>query len=225
MYSWTEKSVRWYAEAVKYTGFDKELSEHILSFLPNDETVCDLGCGIGYLALELARRGYDVTAVDHDAVALAWLSAERERIKPEKLTIMHQEWESLGEVPIWDNIVMVSAGGLEPEFYRRLCRKRLIIVDRAKLSSHVRADGRPSARRTSLNEWEQNVTFSNSFALEFGQPFRTENAAREYLEYMGGREGVEDTLKRLVTTDRSDFPLYLPYRKELTLRVYENAEE
>ena len=225
MYSWTEKSVRWYAEAVAYTGFDKALTEQLLPFLPEDETVCDLGCGIGYLSLELAHRGYSVTAIDHDAVALAWLSAERERLGLENLQVVLREWESLGEVPHWDNIVMVSAGGLEPEFYRRLCRKRLIIVDRAKLSSHVRAEGRPSARRTSLNEWGKNAAFSSSFALEFGQPFRTENAAREYLEYMGGREGVEDAMKRLVTTDRSDFPLYLPYRKELTLRVYENAEE
>lgn len=225
MYSWTEKSVRWYAEAVAYTGFDKTLTERLLPFLPENETVCDLGCGIGYLALELARRGYSVTAIDHDAEALAWLGAERARLGLENLQVMLREWESLGELPIWDNIVMVSAGGLEPEFYRHLCRKRLIIVDRAKLSSHVRAEGRLSTRRTSLNEWARNAAFSSSFALEFGQPFRTENAAREYIEYMGGREGVEDTLKRLVKTDSSDFPLYLPYLKELTLRVYENAEE
>lgn len=42
-------------------------------------TVLDLGCGLGNLALEAARRGHRVTAVDASAAALARLAAAAAR--------------------------------------------------------------------------------------------------------------------------------------------------
>ena len=224
MYRWTEKSVRWYAEAVAFTGVDRALAERLTPYLPRGETVCDLGCGIGFLAMELARRGYETTAVDHDPEAMAWLRTRREQLGLENLRPLERSWDELsGEA--WDNVIMVSAGGggHDPEFYRRLCRKRLIVVDRAKLTSHVRPEGRPSARRDSLYDWESGASVRVDFTLEFGQPFRSVEEAREYIEFMGGSE-VEETLKALQKTDSPDFPLYLPYSKEMELRVFDITE-
>jgi len=62
MFLWSEKRIEWYQRAVAYNRFDAALADAVEPFLPLGETVCDLGCGIGYLAAELARRGYDVTA-------------------------------------------------------------------------------------------------------------------------------------------------------------------
>ncbi len=57
-------------------GTDRDRSGEWLSpFLPSlvggaTLDVLDLGCGTGYDALELARRGFRVTAIDHSAVAI-----------------------------------------------------------------------------------------------------------------------------------------------------------
>ena len=55
---WTEEKILWYQEAVAYFGYDRVLADAAEPYLPREETVCDLGCGSGYLAMELARRGY-----------------------------------------------------------------------------------------------------------------------------------------------------------------------
>ena len=53
-----------------------------LVVLPPGASVLDLGCGVGWHALELARRGYQVTGVDRTA---AYLAEARERSRREGL--------------------------------------------------------------------------------------------------------------------------------------------
>lgn len=91
MYRWTEQSILWHAEAVAYMGFDRKLADVLQLYLPPEETVYDLGCGMGYLALELARRGYKVTAVDYDVKAIRWLRLECNRRSLSKLNALEQD--------------------------------------------------------------------------------------------------------------------------------------
>lgn len=219
MFDWTEQTVSWYAAAVAYTGFDCRLADILTRYLPKNETICDLGCGIGYLALELATRGYRVTAIDQSAEAISWLRSERERRTLPTLEVLQTDWRTLADQPLWDNVVMVSAGRrAEKEmFYQRLCRKRLLVVDRLRLSSHVRADGGASARRQRLTETEEGRVLT--FSLEFGQPLASLEDAKAYISTFGGAGVAESTLSTLVKTGNTDFPLYLPYRKDLELIV------
>ena len=72
MYRWTEKSVRWYAEAVAFTGVDRALAERLTPYLPRGETVCDLGSGGGVLPILLAasKPGLEIRGLEIDPAAV-----------------------------------------------------------------------------------------------------------------------------------------------------------
>jgi len=59
--------------------YDKPLGPEldlVMDLLPEGASVLDLGCGMGRVAIALAERGYQVTALDLSKVAVRRLSAE-----------------------------------------------------------------------------------------------------------------------------------------------------
>ena len=221
MERWTDQTILWYAAAVEYTKFGRKLADILTEYLPVNETVCDLGCGIGYLALELAARGYAVTAMDREPVPLNWLRKES-AWRNSHLTVLEQDWHKLAVEPRWDNVVMVCSGRTEDTgTFRRFCRKRLIVVDRLSRTSHVRADGGLSAVRLELpQDVEHNCLAHWTFSLEFGQPLTSRKEARAYITHYGGGAAEEVTLSTLQETWDPDYPFYLPHRKDMRLTVY-----
>lgn len=219
-YRWTEQTIRWYCDAAVYTGFFHHLAGLLQEYLPQEETVCDLGCGIGCLALELAALGYRTTAVDHDRMATQWLQGVcRQRAGP-RPSVLCRDWNDLGPGPRWDNIIMVNAGRTAEEtmLFRRLCAKRLLLVNRTHKNSHVRADGGASARRHEIRrDYGTDCLAHRTFSMEFGQPFTSMEEARAYVSEMSEGQGTAEVLSGLVATGDAAFPLYLPYRKELEL--------
>ena len=89
---WSEKRIEWYQRAVEWNGMDRYLADMFCTHLPLEETVCDLGCGTGYIAMELARRGYDTTAFDWNPVTMGYLEQEKERQGLGNLTLRRSVW-------------------------------------------------------------------------------------------------------------------------------------
>ena len=71
MFFWDEDGVRWYQAAAAYSDFHARLAKMIAMGLTPDDTLCDLGCGVGCLSLALAPYVREVTAVDIDAGSAA----------------------------------------------------------------------------------------------------------------------------------------------------------
>ena len=223
MYPWTEERIVWYQRAVAFTGFDRALADLAIGAPKPGEEVCDLGCGTGYLALELARRGCRVTAVDRAGVCLDYLRAEAARRGlTDRLTAVEADWHDLPAGAAWDTVVMAFAGkpDLELGGYLALCRRRLVLVTKASLQSHVRGEGVPPLYRRDGDELARaldlrGLTFTRQAAcLDFGQPLRSREEAEAYLAAYGA-EG--DALARLEETGDPAFPLYLPNRKEMEI--------
>ena len=226
MYPWTEDRVGWYQRAVDYTGFDKKLASLLTPYLPVGETACDLGCGTGYLALELARRGYEVTAVDRSRVCLDWLQDKRDAEGLNGLTIRETDWNELAGKACWDHVVMAFAGKLDRDLeqYMALCRRQLILVVKTSVQSHVQSDGIPPRFRRDGDELEEqfrqmglNYTRRDE-RVEFGQPLLSREEALRYLaafEAPGGGPG--SALERLRETGDPAMPLYLPGEKALAI--------
>ena len=226
MYEWTQKRIDWYKKAIEYTRFDEQLADALAPQLPKDESVCDLGCGTGYLALSLARRGYSVTAADKSRTALDVLRADAATEPGLELRIIEADWGDFSECGLWDNVIMVCAGGFDEELshYRRLCRKRLIVVTRWDNLSRVRCDGGASQRFVLVPDLVQLANGrgeSYNVSLEFGQPFATLDEAREYIIYFGGEQDLENTLKNLEKTGNEKFPFYMKHPKKLIIYVLE----
>ncbi len=219
VFEWSERRIEWYERALAFTGYAAVLADALEKLLPEGESVCDLGCGTGYLARELARRGYDVCGVDRSGLALSVLRSEKERLGLERLTVLEGDWNDYEAS--WDNVVMVSAGHFDKELtkYLSLCRKRLILVVKEDKSSHVLPKGEASPLRLrdylvaeALEGLDHSV---EGFSAEFGQPLRDADEAREYITYFGGNpDAPGSAMGRLRESHRADFPYYLPNRSE-----------
>ena len=93
---------------------------HVAALVPPGARVLDAGCGTGRVAVELARRGYDVVGVDDDASmlevarrssAVRWHEAD--------LSVL-QLGERFDLVVAAGNVVVFLAEGTEQEVLRRL---------------------------------------------------------------------------------------------------------
>lgn len=225
MYEWTEKRIEWYQRAVAYTGFDEKIADAIEPFLAKDGTVCDLGCGTGYVAMALAKRGYRVTAFDKNALTLAYLRSEAQKRGLSNLNICLGDWFALPGAPMWDNVVMVFAGHLDTDLklFLSLCKKNLILVTKIGDQSHVQDDGISPFRHATPDEIEKSLGgysyVSTDITAEFSQPFLSEEECREYVEFFGGTAGSPmGVMRRIVRTDGGAYPFYLPSTKQL--RIY-----
>ena len=223
MYPWTEERIVWYQRAVAFTGFDRALADLAIGAPKPGEEVCDLGCGTGYLALELARRGCRVTAVDRAGVCLDYLRAETARRGlADRLTVVEADWHDLPPGTAWDTVVMAFAGKPDEELggYLALCRRRLVLVTKTSAQSHVRGPGEPPLFRRNADALEaalraRGLSFARRDAvLDFGQPLRSREEAEAYLAVYGGPESA---LTRLTETGDPEFPLCLPNEKRLAV--------
>ncbi len=81
-FNWTGQSIKWYLESERTTDFYKRSLEILGPYMKDCNSLFDIGCGIGSFALEFAKRGFDVTAIDKSNMAIEVL---RERIRAMEL--------------------------------------------------------------------------------------------------------------------------------------------
>lgn len=229
---WTEEKILWYQEAVAYFGYDRVLADAAEPYLPREETVCDLGCGSGYLAMELARRGYRVTAADKNGIALDYLEREAARRGITGLTIRRADWLELPPGAVWDNVVMAMAGqpAEDMALFRRFARHRLILFTKADRRSHIRPDGVAILQHASREEIEAalvGVPFETfPLTTPFGQPFRSPDEAAAYLRAYGEEDATPETAaERLSPTGAEDYPFVLPGQKSLNVFIIPGTGE
>ena len=93
---------------------------HVAALVPPGARVLDAGCGTGRVAVELARRGYDVVGVDDDASMLE-VARRSSAVRWHEADLSVLE---LGErfdlVVAAGNVVVFLAEGTEQEVLRRL---------------------------------------------------------------------------------------------------------
>ena len=70
MFEWTEERVSFMADACERTDFHEKLAALLAPYLKKTDSVCDAGCGLGYLSLALSPLVGHVTAAERDDRAL-----------------------------------------------------------------------------------------------------------------------------------------------------------
>jgi len=214
MQYWTEKRIAWYQRAIACCRFDERLADALEPYLTDCRTVCDLACGTGYLGMELARRGYRVSAIDRCETAIGWLRGECER-RGLSMEVGCADWTQLGGRQ-WDCVVMCMAGARPEELplLLGLCRRRLILA--------VRTDG-PEPHSAALEQALRDGGWRyvrRPFGAELGQPFLSEEDYREYIDCFQRSEKLQSSLRRYAAAD--GYPLYLPLRRNLMLYAVES---
>jgi len=225
---WTDKKIAWYERAVSESPFLQNLADRIVPLINRNETIGELGCGTGGMSLELSRRGYDVTAVDIDRLAVEHLiSCARKSMTPVK--VYHGDWTSAVENYTWDTVLMCFAGNIKSEIdlFMRGCRKQLLYVTQEPCQEHIcfrSVSGElseyrlyESQMRSLLESKGYSYTMTDA-ELELGQPFRSEKEAVDYMILYGKpEEQIEHALKSLVRRTDAQYPLYLPKNKKIKI--------
>lgn len=230
---WNEQSTRWFHDASRYTGYNRELKKLLLPLIPGRGTLCDIGCGAGLIDLELAPQFGRITCVDISPAALESLQADIQELGIPNIDVLCADGEALtGQ---WDTVIALFHGGRDAcGKYLRLAREQLILVTHSSLRGSFGPEANQVRRCfdvASTEAWlkEAGVCYHlTEHSLEYGQPFRDRQDAFAFLRaYTAGM--TEDALERhldrvLTSTGDPEFPFYLPKKKEFGIFLIRRAE-
>ena len=222
MFCWTPESIRFRREAAEYVGFDAKIAERIAERLPQGASVCDAGCGLGYMSLALARKGFHVTAVDSSAEALAVLRENAAKEFLPNLTIVQDDVFTMRPQKRYDAMVFCFFGRTDETLaaVRAQCSGTAFLVKK-NWEYH-----RFVLREKRLERFTFPITCaeltalrvpytSTTFPVEMGQPFRSlADAVRFFSLYNEGDASIQEgqIAERLVAADSEEFPWYCPSR-------------
>ena len=228
--TWDKARLGFMEDASTYApGYYAALWEAISRLLPSvPQSICDAGCGAGYLSMEMAKHCRRVTAVDRSADATAFLQEKAAGI--DNLTVRTGDITSLPPETPYDTMVFCYFGRT-PDVLRiakAQCRGTLVIVTRDyshhRFSLHPTVFDRDTVDscRSALEQAGLSYHFA-PYAAEFGQPFRSLDAAVEFFSLYGQEPvRVQELLPKLQKTDSTEFPYYFPTVKKMgifTVRI------
>lgn len=226
MYDWTAEMVRFMKDASAGSDYFSRLSDILRKYLAGCSSVCDAGCGLGQLSVELADRGYRVTSIDWNRTAIGFLEKGGRRNGIVPLCCDLNGYTP--EVP-FDAMIFNYFGSFEQilQIGRRCCSGKLIIIRKNYRFHRFSFSPMPIRSHTGPGI-EQHLTSlgvpfeTEDFGLEFGQPFRSLDDAVLFFQVYSndpdpGVITLENVRKKLVATENPEFPYYLPHRKESKL--------
>ena len=228
-YSWDEQNIRWFLDASAYTGFHKALARKIAAYMEPGDMLCDAGCGLGRIDLELAPYVSELTAIDICENATGVLRGDAEAAGASNLHVICGDALSLSNT--FDVVLLSFFGQSNITDFMRLCRRRLIRVVGAENKSSLYPERyRNHVKDTAPVVYEsltaQGVAFKlERHTLEFGQPLRSQKDAEQYILSNAPQASVKEVNEfldeHITHTGRDDFPLYLPNKKGLGVFILE----
>ena len=236
MFTWTEKTIDYYRRAADRTEYFRTIVDHMKPYLKKDMHICDAGCGLGYLALELAPYVGRVTAIDCDEAALAVLREKCGRRHIDNIDIRCEDiFKTETPDEPYDAMVFCYFGGIEEiiGLSRKLCRGPVFCIkglQDARTFSAELAKGRDSSERAERFLEVHQVPYGKaSFSAEFGQPVRNVQDAMAFYRCYGkgfDLDALSDMMVRnlMIQTDDPMYPYTIPGRRTLTMTVWNSQK-
>lgn len=227
MFHWELDGIRFMKDASEYVPYYQELAALIRPYFHKNSHICDVGCGLGYLSLELAASFSQVTAVDADAKALAVLRENCRFRGVKNIRVLCDDAKQMEPEQPYDGMVFCFFANIDEilEIAKKHCRGTVIAVKK-NYSAHRFSVGtheitHDSFRRAAMRLSELGIPFvSGKLELEFGQPFANVPDARRFFEIYSQDEeksAITDEFLRgkLKETGEREFPYYLPQLRKL----------
>ncbi len=219
---WTQESINWFVRASERTDYHSRLCDEIQSLIPQNESILEFGCGLGYESEILKGKGYEINSydIDENVVELA-----RKRTG---LDIFHQ-----GDVnriqATADALLCINYGHIEST--RELdgllshAKRRLVyIISRHNAHGTDTREDRTENMRTILKESKLNCS-EKQVVLQFDQPLVSLDEARSFIEWTYLGRNTERYMQFVERADDEKYPFVFRNRKELVLFLIEKTEE
>ncbi len=226
---WTTQKIDWYVRASMCSDFHKRLAHEIAGMIPQEKSVLEVGCGLGYITSQLSQMGYDVFGIDIDeeviekAQELHGKPASK-RIKPigKQHTGKQQSLFDLEDYRTshrMANVVLaVFCGRIEEEglgAFERLATERIIYIVSQHKSNNLKRD-RTAEICTYLEKSGHHFTFKE-LSLRFDQPFTSQEEAAIFLELQHGN--VNLPVKRSKGPYKDQYPYVFENEKKMSIFV------
>lgn len=236
MQLWYEDMVRFMRDASEYGTYNQELTALLAPYLTKDMTICDAGCGLGYLSLALAPHVGRVVSVDRNHEAVAVLEENCRTLGVENVAPRCGSIQDAAPEEKYDAMVFCFFGGIHEILAtaRAQCRGPVFIITRNYRNHRFSVGSYPTGnygrRRSSGVLTELGIPFEERImTLEFGQPFRSMEDARLFFEVYSNDEDksaiTDEFLQgKVVRTGREDYPFYMPHRRELAFLKFDAAD-
>ena len=224
---WKQDMIEFMVRASEYADYYQQLTEKMLPWLAADAHICDAGSGLGYLSLAMSSHVGSVTAVERNADAAAVLS---ENCKKRGISNVVSRCGAIADVPPekpYDAMVFCFFGGWREilSLAKAQCSGDVFVFTRNYGNHRFSAGTHPTGYEgypqfADALEKLGVPAHSETFTLEFGQPFRDlQEAHRFFLLYSKDQDKAVLTQSfirsRLTETGREDLPLYLPHQKHI----------
>lgn len=225
-FDWNADTIRWYQQANEYTGFFQYMAELVAPKLVGYETLCDIGCGLGLIDLQLSRYvpNLNITCMDINERALQALQEEIREQNVSNITPIRKDYK---ETNLYFDVILTSFfGSRSIEELIGRCKTLIMIVgdksNQALFPDKFHSYNKNKASNVELFLNEKNIAYTvQSACCEFGQPFTTkEDAKRFVIEHSKGitNEELEEFLENhLVKAKRLEYAYFLPHNKTVTI--------
>lgn len=233
-FHWSAQSIDWFQAAGDFTGYHKELAALLASYFALGDSLCDVGCGLGMLDLELAHLVSRIEAIDTDPAVIRVL---QERLDARQIRNVHAVCGDAGKLEgRYDTLIMSFYGGPDDILhFLPYCGKRLIhIVNQENAGALYPSQHRRTSKKTAPEvETELKVHGLRyeclTARIEFGQPLRSRDDGLRFVRHHAPNATPEEIdaflAERLRSTDHRDFPLYLPNFKNIAIFIIESVRE
>lgn len=226
---WTTQKIDWYVRASMCSDFHKRLAHEIAGMIPQEKSVLEVGCGLGYITSQLSQMGYDVFGIDIDEEVIEKAqelhgNPASKRIKPigKQHTRNQQSLFGLEDYRTshrMANVVLaVFCGRIEEEglgAFERLATERIIYIVSQHKSNNLKRD-KTAEICTYLEKSGHHFTFKE-LSLRFDQPFTSQEEAAIFLELQHGN--VNLPVKRSKGPYKDQYPYVFENEKKMSIFV------
>ena len=212
MFAWTEESAAFWNDSAAYTRSYALLAQKAAAHLTPGGALFEGGCGLGHLSVALAKRGYDVTAMDLSPLPLRYIPGTS------GLTVRQGDAFALPPGEVYDGGLFCFFGSVTEilNWAKGHCRDRLILFKKNWSTHRFTRD--PGVLRkytyplTCAELTHLGVPFETEvFDVDMGQPFRNLSDAVRFFRLYDPAEVMSEAevRSRLTETGDNAFPYYL----------------
>lgn len=237
MFKWDLRMIQFMRDAVEEnSAYFKSIAGKVSEYLPVDAHVCDAGCGLGYLSIELSKYCRNVTAVDIASQALNELRSRLKHVNCNNIRIIEGDIRANPPIKPYDAMVFCLFSSLEDalSIAKEQCSGTVIIIKR-NWNNHLFSLSQKALVRHTFKEALERLDMlriphkSETLVLEMGQPFRSMADAVEFFQVYSNDDcpqeiKAEDIADKLIHRESDRFPYYLPALRQLGIIVLKASD-
>lgn len=233
---WKPQMIRFMNDASENSHYHRDLAKMICRYLPTDAHVCDAGCGLGHLSLELAEYCRQISAVDIAPQALGVLKKKLASPHYANISVIEGDINEKSPGKRFDAMVFC----LFESTYEALkaakaqCSGKVIIIKKNMEAHRFSLGNKPLEHDTLVKAQAYlhrlDIRFKyETFALEMGQPLRSiEDAVLFFRTYSRDDEPEsiteKDIIGRIIRRPCEEFPYYVPSLNRLGMIVLDAGD-